>query len=283
MAPCHVGKGNAKGRVDNGVGYVKKNFLAGLDLPAFSARNPAARHWLDTVAKVRLHGATREQPIVVWQTERPALRPVPLQPFDIAPVSQVRASRQLRLTVETNRYAVPAQYAGQALTLQTSPDRLCLDHGEQLIARHVRRDERCQDVAAPDHPKPLLEPRKKARDHQLLMRFLTLAPRAEAYDLQWEARRLNPHHHVRKIGALSDISTPEAVARALEEAFGYEAFSSDSIAHLVAQRTRCIPEASALHLTRRGDLLARRLAPPALSIDHAQPRSHDTEEAPHHG
>ena len=138
--------------MENGVGYVKKNFLAGLELPDFSALNPAARHWLDTVANVRLHGETREQPTVLWQTERPALRPVPLQPFDIATVSQVRASRQFRITVETNRYSVPAQYAGHALTLKTYPDRLCVYLGDQLIARHARRYDRHLDVEDPDHP-----------------------------------------------------------------------------------------------------------------------------------
>jgi len=56
IAPCHVGKGNEKGRVENGVGYVKKNFLAGLEIPDFSALHHAARQWLDTVANVRLHG-----------------------------------------------------------------------------------------------------------------------------------------------------------------------------------------------------------------------------------
>ena len=285
IAPCNVGKGNEKGRVENGVGYVKKNFLAGLELPDFSALNPAARHWLDTVANVRLHGETRAQPTVLWQTERPALRPVPLQPFDIATVSQVRASRQFRITVETNRYSVPAQYAGHALTLKTYPDRLCLYLGDQLIARHTRRYDRHLDVEDPDHPKPLLEHRKKARDHKVFMRFLALSPRAEAYYLKLEERRLNPHHHVRKIVALSNIYTPEAVARAMEDAFVYEAFSSDYIANLVEQRARCTPEASALHLTRRGDLLDVRLAPPDLSIysTPAQPTAPDTEEEHHHG
>jgi len=121
IAPCNVGKGNEKGRVDNGVGSVKKHSLAGLAMPDCSALNPAARHWLDTVANGRLHGATREQPTVLWHTARPSLRPLPLHPFDIAPVAQVRASRPLRMTVETNRSAVPAQYAGHTLTRKTSP------------------------------------------------------------------------------------------------------------------------------------------------------------------
>ena len=278
IAPCNVGKGNEKGRVENGVGYVKKNFLAGLELPDFSALNPAARQWLDTVANVRLHSETRQQPVQTWHTERPYLSPLPLQPFDIATVSQVRASRQFRITLETNHYSVPAHYAGQALTLKTYPDRLCIYHGDQLIARHGRRYERFQDVEDPDHPKPLLEQRKKARDHQLFRRFLTLSPRAEAYYLQLEARRLNPHHHVRKIVALSDIYGVEAVARAMEDALTYEAFSAEYIANLLEQRARCTPEASALHLTRREDLLEISLAPPDLSLYHAtpQPTPHDT-------
>src|SRR2546425_956226 len=278
IAPCNVGKGNEKGRVENGVGYVKKNFLAGLELPDFSALNPAARQWLDTVANVRLHSETREQPVQAWHKERPALRPLPLHPFDIATVSQVRASRQFRITLETNRYSVPAHYAGQALTLKTSPDRLCVYLGDQLIARHVRRYERFQDVEDPDHPKPLLEHRKKARDPKVFMRFLALFPRAEAYYLKLEERRLNPHHHVRKIVALSDMYDPQTVARAIEDAFTYEAFSSEYIANLLEQRARFTPEASALHLTRRADLLEVSLEQPDLSLYQATPypERHDT-------
>jgi len=274
ITPCNVGKGNEKGRVENGVGYVKKNFLAGLEMPDFSALNPAARQWLDTVANVRLHGATRETPTALWHTERPALRPLPLHPFDIATVSQVRASRQFRITLETNRSSVPAHYAGHVLTLKTSPDRLGVYLGDQLIARHVRRYERFQDVEDPDHPKPLLEHRKKARDHKVFMRFLALSPRAEAYDLKLEERHLNPPHHVRKIVALSDIYDPASVARALDDALVYEAFSSEYIANLLEQRARCTPEASALHLTRREDLLEVRLAPPDLSIYQATLQPH---------
>jgi transposase len=277
IAPCNVGKGNEKGRVENGVGYVKKNFLAGLEIPDFSALNPAARHWLDTVANVRLHGETRDKPTTLWPIERPHLRPVPLHPFDIATVSQVRASRQFRITLDTNRYSVPARYAGQALTLKTYPDRLCVYRGDQLIARHARRYDRFQDIEDPDHPKPLLEQRKKARDHQLFRRFLALSPRAETYDLKLEERRLNPHQHVRKIVALSDIYDPQAVARAMEDAFAYEAFSSEYIANLLEQRARFTPEASALHLTHREDLLEVRLEPPDLSIYHATPHP----EPPH--
>jgi transposase len=183
IAPCNVGKGNEKGRVENGVGYVKKNLLAGLDITHFSALGPAAKHWLDTVANVRVHGETRQPPADLWQKEKPYLSPLPPHPFDLATVSQVRASKQFRITVETNRYSVPAHLAGQVLTLKAYPDRLCLYRGENLVARHTRSYDRHGDFEDPDHPKPLLEQRKKARDHKLFMRFLTLSPEAETYYL----------------------------------------------------------------------------------------------------
>ena len=266
IVPCNVGKGNEKGRVENGVGYVKKNFLAGLDIPDFSALAPAARHWLDTVANVRVHGETRQKPFDLWQKEKPYLNPLPINPFDIATVSQVRASRQFRITLDTNRYSVPAHYAGQLLTLKTYPDRLCVYMEDKLIARHTRRYDRFLDIEHPDHPKPLLEQRKKARDQKIFMRFLALSEQAEAYYQELEQRRLNPHHHVRKIVALSDIYGSEAVARAMQDAFVYHAFSSDYIASLLEQWRRFTPEASPLHLTRREDLLELRLEQPDLSI-----------------
>jgi transposase len=266
IVPCNVGKGNEKGRVENAVGYVKKNFLAGLDIADFSVLGPAAKHWLDTVANVRMHGETRKRPVDLWQTEKPSLSALPAHPFDIATVSQLRASKQFRITLETNRYSVPAQFAGQALTLKTYPDRLCIYRDQNLVARHPRSYDRYGDFEDPDHPKPLLEQRKKARDHQLFRRFLALSPEAEVYYRQLEQRRLNPHHHVRKIVALSDIHGQQAVARAMADAVHYEAFSADYITNLLEQRARFTPEASPLHLTRREDLLEIDLAPPDLSL-----------------
>jgi transposase/DUF971 family protein len=266
IVPCNVGKGNEKGRVENGVGYVKKNFLAGLDIADFSILGPAAKHWLDTVANVRLHGETRQRPVDLWQTEKPSLSALPAHPFDIATVSQLRASKQFRITLETNRYSVPAPFAGQALTLKTYPDRLCIYRDQNLVARHLRSYDRYGDFEDPDHPKPLLEQRKKARDHQLFRRFLALSPEAEVYYRQLEQRRLNPHHHVRKIIALSDVHGQQAVARAMADAVHYGAFSADYIANLLEQRARFTPEASPLHLTRREDLLEIDLAPPDLSL-----------------
>jgi len=266
IAACNVGKGNEKGRVENGVGYVKKNLLAGLDISDFTAIHPAARHWLDTVANVRIHGETREQPIVRFENERAYLNPLPHHRFDIATVSQVRASSQFRVALDANRYSVPAEYAGRQLTLKTYPDRICLYYDNKLIARHARSYDRHLDIEDPDHPKQLLLWRKKAREQKIVMRFLSLSPQSALYYQKLEQRRMNPYHHVQKIVALSEIYSPEAVARALEDAFTFQAFSCEYIANLLEQHTRCLPKPGALHLTRREDLLDLTVESPDLSI-----------------
>jgi transposase len=265
IVPCNVGKGNEKGRVESAVGYVKKNFLNGLDIPDFSALNPAVRVWLDTVANVRTHGETQQRPVERFDQERALLHPLPAGPFDVGTVYSVRASSRFRVSFETNRYSVPAEYASTALTLKVFADRLCMYHHEKLIARHTRCYERYQDIEDPDHPKALLAQRRNAREQKLLGRFLALSPQAEAYYQALAQRRLNPRHHVQKIVALSEIYGTEAVARAMADAFAFQAFSCEYIANVLESRARLRPEPGALHLTRRQDLLDLDLPEPDLS------------------
>lgn len=111
IIPCNVGKGNEKGRVENGVGYVKKNFLNGLEISDFRSINPAAHYWLESVANIRVHGETKNQPKELFQKEQPTLGVLPTIPHDVGTVLSVRASNQFRIAFEANRYSVPSEYA----------------------------------------------------------------------------------------------------------------------------------------------------------------------------
>jgi len=266
IAPCGVGQAHEKGRVENAVGYIKKNFLAGLELTDFCLVNPAARHWLDTVANVRVHGSTKRKPCELFAAEKAALRPLPSQPYDGGIIRPIRATSQFRITVDTNTYSVPAEYAGAALTLKLYPDHLCLYHQDKLIARHVRRYDRHQDIEDPDHPRALLQQRRRAADQKVLQRLLALTPKAEPFYQGLVERRLNVLHHVRKIVALSEIYGCEKTARAVEDALEFQAFSCEYIANLLEQRQRLLPEPGALHLTRRQDLLELELPEPNLGL-----------------
>lgn len=77
ISACARGKGNEKGRVECGVGYVKKNFLNGLDIPSFAALHPAAAQWRDEIANVRIHGEAKKRPVDMFKQERAALKALP--------------------------------------------------------------------------------------------------------------------------------------------------------------------------------------------------------------
>jgi transposase len=265
IAPCNVGRGNEKGRVESGVGYVKKNFLHGIELTDFSTIQAAAQVWLDTIANLRIHGETNQRPIDLFEQERSHLRPLNANLYDIARTAISIASSQFRITLDTNQYSVPASYAHRRVTVKAYPDRVCIYFDNQLIARHPRCYGRHQDIEEPDHAKALVAQRRRASEQRLMMRFLALSPDASAYYDGLEQRRLNARHHVRKILALAEIYPADAVARAISDGLAFQAFSAEYIANILETRARVLPEPGPLQLTRRHDLLDIDIAPPDLN------------------
>lgn len=264
ISACNVAKGNEKGRVENAVGYIKKNFLGGLALSDFTAINPAAQLWLESVANVRIHSETRQRPIDLFAQERGHLLPLNAATYDIGCVALARVSKLFRVTFETNHYSVPVHYVGMRVTLKSYPDRLCIYYAEQLIARHARCYDRHHDIEDPDHPKVLIAQRKNANEQRLLLRFLAFTPKAQDYYAGLVARRIQWRNHIAKINALAERYGDAQVARAIEDGLAFDAFSCEYITNLLEARERALPEASPLQLTRRSDLLEIELDPPDL-------------------
>jgi transposase len=263
---CNVRKANEKGIVENAVGYVKHNFLSGRPIGQFASLNPAVRLSLDQTANVRIHSKMRRRPVDLLLTEKPSLRPLPANAYDCATVETVVANSQFRVRVDGNRYSVPSAYAGHQLLLKLYPQRLCLYEGQKLVAEHLRSYGRGQDFENPDHAKELLERKRKANNQHIVKRFMSIGPKAETYYRQLAERKLSWQSHLRKIVALVDVYGQEKVARAMEDAMQYQAFSSDYIANILEQRERRLPEPGPLHLIRKQDLLDLQLPDPDMSI-----------------
>jgi len=273
---CGVRQAHEKGRVENAVKFIKQNFLRGLELPPWAALNPAARYWLETIANVRIHGQTHKTPLELFESDKLKLKPLPERPYDVATIRSLPINSRFRAIFETNRYSAPARLAGASVVAKIYPDHLAFYHQDQCVAEHARSYERHRDFELPDHARPLLEQRLKARDQQLLQRFLSLCPQAPDYYEQLQQRRLNSRHHVQKIMALLEIYEADKVTRALQDAHEHHAYSCEYVANILEQRARPLPEVGALHLTRASDLLELDLPQPDLSVyernDHHQPQ-----------
>ena len=263
---CRPRRANEKGRVENAVGYVKKNFLAGFELTSLAAVQTAARSWSDEVANCRMHAATRRKPAEMFPEEH--LQPLPVSgAYDTGMERDAVATSLFRVHFDGNRYSVPARHAGTRVRLRAYTDQVLIysqDH--LLIATHVRTYGRGLDIANPDHGCELVRQRRQARDQHTLQRFLALCGESETYYRQLAERRASPFHHVRRIVALVDIYGPEKTVRALRDALECEAYSSEYIINLLEQRERLRPEPGALHVTRGADLLELEITETDLSI-----------------
>jgi hypothetical protein len=113
IAPCNVAAGNEKGRVESGVGYVKKNFLNGMEFTDFSAVNPG-RASLARRDRQRARARRDASPPVDLFAEERAAETANPNPYDLARVLTLRASSQFRIALDTNRYSVPAEFAEPA-------------------------------------------------------------------------------------------------------------------------------------------------------------------------
>ncbi len=271
LRACNVRAAHEKGRVENAVGYVKKNFLNGMALSgSLAGLNALARQWLDEVADVRIHGETKRRPIDLFAEEKLHLHALPGTLYDVGQPRCVHATRRCRIHLDGNRYSVPPQYAGTRLNLVVYPDRLLVYHQHNLVAEHTRSYQRQRDIVDPDHVKALLAQRPRAREQHILQRFLQLCPVAEVYYQQLQQRRVNATHHIKKIVALCDIHGDEAVVRVLLDTHQQQAYSSEYVANLLEQRARFQLPPGPLHVTRGQDLLELDLPEP--NLDCYQPK-----------
>jgi hypothetical protein len=271
---CALQKGNEKGRVERGIGYVKTNFLNGLEISSFTGLNDIAWNWRDTIANVRIHSTTKQRPFDLFTKEKPCLNSLPIHSYDCAIIKNLQSSSQFFVRYDSNRYSVPAEYASNKnLIGRIYPDCLCIYYQGKLIAHHPRSYQRNKPISNPNHERELLKQRRNAREQKILQNFLALSSKAEDYYTGLAEKKLNPRHHLRKIMALAEIYGKEDTARAIEDALEYHAFGSDYIANLLEQRQRILPTPSPLHLTRKQDLLQWQLQPPDLTIYNFNPNN----------
>ena len=113
---CRPYRAQTKGKVESGVKYVQRNFLAGRSFVELVDFQEQLDEWTSTIADVRVHGTTHERPIDRFARERDLLVPLASRArFQLdAPRSRIVAEDCL-VSVETNRYSVPFQLVGRVV------------------------------------------------------------------------------------------------------------------------------------------------------------------------
>jgi hypothetical protein len=113
ILPCLPKTPQHKGKVENSVGYVKGNALAGRVFPSLAAQNQHLGHWEKTVADVRIHGTTKRQVVQLFEQETKSLLPLPLTLFPCFSEAPRTVHRDAYVEVAKSYYAIGPEYIGQ--------------------------------------------------------------------------------------------------------------------------------------------------------------------------
>lgn len=263
---CNVARGNEKGKVESGVGYVKKNFLAGREFSSFADLELQLKAWLVQVNQ-RCHGTTNEIPEERFLREKEFLLPLQPKDYDTTVPLSAKAYHDCFVRFENNYYSVPAKYILLPLLLRTGKYQIRTFYRETLIATHRRSYGRGQRIEDPNHFKELLKIKKAAHDSKLRDRFLSLAPCCQPYfdglvnlekDLKAELGQI-----MRQV----DIYGPYEVIPAIEKALEHKAFSAIYVKNIIAQNraSRHAKTITPLKLDRYPKLNEIEIAPPDLA------------------
>lgn len=268
IKPCNPRSGWQKPGVERGIGYIKINFLNGLDLSEYTLDrlNREGRNWLEATANVRKHGTTKEKPLARFPQERAAMLRLPFNPYDCSVIKHPNVDKQARFQFEGNRYSVPPLYHSIRINLHILPDKLLAYYNGKLLAKHKRVYEKTpKPIVLPEHARPLKRHEARERTRRLIFQFLKLGPIADTYYSGLCDRFLSPQEHVRKIMSLAQLYGADKLTRALQDSHECGAYSSDYIHNLLAGRRKMSQLTSPLQLQRNQDLLEIEFDEPDLS------------------
>jgi transposase len=150
---CAPYRARTKGKDERGVGYVKRNAIAGHGFESWEALEGHLLWWMREVADVRVHGTTGEPPLVRFaRDEAAALRPLAERP----PFRQIRelvrkVQADCAVEVDTNAYSVPWRLIGESVQVSVSAGRVRIHHAGRLVAEHAEAAGRRQRIVEPGH------------------------------------------------------------------------------------------------------------------------------------
>ena len=162
---CTPGQGHEKGRVEDGVGFSRRNFM--VPVPKVGSYEELNAHLLSACEADDRRRVDRQKMTIgeAWEMERPHLLPLPGRDFECCVTRAVIINPYSQVAFETNRYSVPAEKAYRNLVLKAYPFRIDVLYLDNVVASHPRCYERKQDVLDPLHYLPLLEQRPGAFQH----------------------------------------------------------------------------------------------------------------------
>src|SRR5882724_6820413 len=115
--PCRVGDPDRKGKVEAAIGHTQAA-LKGLRFEQLDAAQAYLDRWDARWADTRIHGTTKRQVAAMFAEERPALRPLPVEPFRYYQFGTRTVHLDGCVEVDYAYYGAPPGWLGSEIAVQ---------------------------------------------------------------------------------------------------------------------------------------------------------------------
>ena len=144
-----------RGRWKSGVGHAQKTPLKGLRFESLEEAQTYLDHWEARWADTRIHGTTKRQVAAMFAEEKPALLPLPVEPFRYYQYGERTVHLDGCVEVEAAYYGAPPGWIGRRVQVQWDPRQVRLLNPQtgQLLREHLRQERGGHRIQDEDRPK----------------------------------------------------------------------------------------------------------------------------------
>jgi transposase len=153
--PCRIQDPDRKGKVEAGVGHAQKTPLKGLRFESLEEAQAYLDRWEERWADTRIHGTTKRQVAAMFAEEKPALQPLPLEPFRYYQYGERTVHLDGCVEVEAAYYSAPPGWISRRVAVQWDGQHVRLLHPKtgQLLREHLRQERGRHRIKDEDRPK----------------------------------------------------------------------------------------------------------------------------------
>ena len=152
---CRVRDPDRKGKVEAGVGHAQKTPLKGQRFESLEEAQTYLDHWEERWADTRIHGTTKRQVAAMFAEEKPALLPLPIEPFRYYQYGKRTVNLDGCVEVEAAYYSAPPGWIGSVVPVQWDLRRVRLLHPKtgELLREHLPQVRGKHQIKDEDRPK----------------------------------------------------------------------------------------------------------------------------------
>jgi hypothetical protein len=127
MQVCRKADPESKGKVENSVKYVKRNFLEVRDFASIEEANAGVLKWLKRRANGKISQATRQIPSIMIEKEREKLKPLVNSIFrknSLIGREDRNVDDKGRISIQACLYQLPTKYRNKKVEVYITPHRV---------------------------------------------------------------------------------------------------------------------------------------------------------------